>query len=97
MDSILESIIKRKLLSQSNVESYIITPIVVTVDKPNFLMYLGNDFLFHISSEMPSAPEYRSFKLSCSDNYIIHTKLNYSQLNMTKYACFRDYLEIDTD
>ena len=96
MDELLIQIIKEKIYSQKGVVSHIMTPIVINVTSKSHLIDLSNDYYFLITKDATRIQPNLSAKILSTDNFFVLKTDDFAGFNMFQYACFRDYILIET-
>ena len=94
MDNILHERIKEKILQLEDIKNFVTEPLVIVVDSPKLISDIGNSFYFLTNKNLNDIEEFCKLRIRSSDNSFTTSKLDYANLEMSRYNCFRDYLEI---
>lgn len=95
MDNILHERIKEKILQLEDIKNFVTEPLVIVVDSPKLISDIGNSFYFLTNKNLNDIEEFCKLRIRSSDNSFTTSKLDYANLEMSRYNCFRDYLEIE--
>jgi hypothetical protein len=94
MDVILQERIKQKIYQLDNVKDHVTVPHIIVVDSPTMVLDIGNAFFFLTSKNLNDIEVTANLLIRSSDNTFKTSQLEYDNLELSRYECFRDYLEI---
>lgn len=94
MDTILHDRIREQIYALENVKTHVTEPCIVIVDSPKKIINIDNAFFFITNKNLNDIDESARLRIRSSDNSFTTSKLDYANLELSRYKCFRDYLEI---
>jgi hypothetical protein len=94
MDVILQERIKQRIYQLDNVKDHVTVPHVIMVESPLSVLDIGNAFYFLTNKNLNDIDVTAKLSIRSSDNTFKTSQLEYDNLELSRYECFRDYLEI---
>lgn len=94
MDVILQERIKQRIYQLDNIKDHVTVPHILLVESPNTVLDIGNAFYFLTNKNLNDIEVTSSLSIRSSDNTFKTSQLEYDNLELSRYECFRDYLEI---
>ncbi|PWD98807.1 hypothetical protein [Marinilabilia rubra] len=94
MDVILQERIKEKVYELENIKTHVTVPMVLMINSPREIHDIGNAFYFLTGKNLNDIDQVARLRLRSSDNTFTTSPIEYGNLELSRYAAFRDYLEI---